>query len=407
MSRRKCIFIIVDGLGDLPIPAFDNCTPLEAARTPTLDRLAAAGVYGPIDPMGLGITPNTDSGTGMLLGMFPADAESLKRGPVEAAGARLVLRDGDVALRANFASIQPAKTGFVVTDRRAGRVRHDAVELGCAIRQLDLGDGVSAQFRNTEQHRGVLVLSGPGLSAAITATDPGEVPLPAPLPECQALEPAAGRTAEKVNLFTRMVREVLEKHPVNATRAAAGMQTANCVIVRGAGAPVSLRNVITGMGLSAALVSGCNTVRGLGRIFGFEIITDPRFTADVDTDLDAKMLAALAALRQHDLCFLHIKAPDICAHDRQPEAKRQFIERLDKAMVPLLRQDLVTALAADHSTDSNTGMHTADPVPALLHRPGSTMRVTVVKFGEKSCGEGTMPRQTSSAFLQRVLEYTL
>lgn len=412
-ARRPCIFIIVDGLGDLPVPALGNLTPLEAARTPILDRLASAGLYGQVDPVGEGITPSTDSGTGMLLGMLPGDAERLKRGPVEASGARLPLAAGDVALRANFASLEATPGGYLVTDRRAGRIRRRAAELGALIRRLDLGDGVVSTFQPTEQHRGVLILSGPGLDPAISGTDPGDVPLPVLLPDCHALRPTARKTAAKINLFTRLAHELLATHPVNAARAAAGKPVANGVITRGAGAPVALENVITRRGVSAAVVTGCTTVQGLGRLFDFDVITDPRFTADVDTDLEAKIQAGLAALERHDLCFLHIKAPDICAHDRQPDAKRRFIERLDAAMAPLLNRDIVTALAADHSTDSNTGLHTADPVPALVHVPGARLgqgprtvdpgAPGALKFGEEACRLGTLTRQTSAAFLQGVL----
>ncbi|MGH8034994.1 MAG: hypothetical protein ACREO9_07205, partial [Lysobacterales bacterium] len=190
-STRRCVFIIVDGLGDLPVPVFGQLTPLEAARTPTLDRLAQAGACGLVDPVGKGITPNTDSGTGMLLGMFPEDADRLKRGPVEAAGARLALRTGDVALRANFASIERAGQDYRVTDRRAGRIRQNTAELAAIIGFQNLGDGITAHFQRTEQHRGVVVLSGAGLSPAISETDPGDVPLPVLLPTCRALEPGA------------------------------------------------------------------------------------------------------------------------------------------------------------------------------------------------------------------------
>jgi 2,3-bisphosphoglycerate-independent phosphoglycerate mutase len=408
VRRRRCIFIIVDGLGDLPVPALGNLTPLEAARTPTLDRLASAGVYGQVDPVGEGITPSTDSGTGMLLGMLPGDADRLKRGPVEAAGARLPLGAGDVALRANFASILATAGGYLVTDRRAGRIRRRAAELGALIQRLDLGDGVVATFQPTEQHRGVLILSGAGLDPAISGTDPGEVALPAVLPTCHALMPAAQKTAAKINRFTLLAHELLATHPVNVARAAAGKPVANGVITRGAGSPVALENVITRKGIRAAVVTGCTTVQGLARLFDFDVITDSRFTADVDTDLDGKIQAALESLDRHDLCFVHIKAPDICAHDRQPEAKRRFIEGLDAAMAPLLKHDIVTALAADHSTDSNTGMHTADPVPALVYVPGArpvpgANEQGAIKFGERACRRGTLPRQTSAAFLQGVL----
>ncbi len=133
------------------------------------------------------------------------------------------------------------------------------------------------------------------------------------------------------------------------------------------------------------------------------MISDARFTATVNTDIEAKIQAALAALQNHDLAFLHVKAPDICAHDRQPVAKRDFLSRLDLAMAPMLQQGIMIALSADHTTDSNSGRHTSDPVPTLFFSPHTDSGTAGVKFGEAACRDGTMKRQTSAEFLQMVL----
>jgi len=402
-NKYKCILIIVDGLGDLPNRSLGGKTPLEAARTPNMNLLAAAGEYGLIDPIGPGITPNTHSGAGILLGMPAGEADSLKRGPVEAAGAGRVLQAGEVALRANFASVKPAMNGFVVTDRRAGRITEGAAELSAVLDHMDLGDGVQAGFQSTDQHRGVLVLSGDDLNAAVSDTDPGDEEMPAPLLRCHALRIKALRTAGKVNAFIETAHRLLQDHPVNVARAAAGRPPANGVITRGAGAQVSIPNVIKQKGLSAALISGCNTVRGLGRLFDFELINDRRFTATVDTDIEAKIGAALTAIQHHDLAFVHFKAPDICAHDRKPLAKRDFLQRLDLAMKPMMQQNIMIALSADHTTDSNTGKHTSDPVPTLFYSPHMGPGIAGLEFGETACGSGTLARQTSGEFLQRIL----
>jgi 2,3-bisphosphoglycerate-independent phosphoglycerate mutase len=103
------------------------------------------------------------------------------------------------------------------------------------------------------------------------------------------------------------------------------------------------------------------------------------------------------------MVFMHVKAPDICSHDRQPLAKRDFLQRLDKALEPLLDTGAIIAVAADHSTDSNTGFHTADPVPVLISQPGSGQVGAAVNFGEAACAQGNMDRQLSHDFLLEVL----
>jgi len=372
-SRRKCALLIIDGLGDLPNPELDGKTPLEAAHTP------------------------------VLMGLLPAQAGRLHRGPVEASGAGNVLASGDIAMRANFASIESQDGTLLVTDRRAGRITAGTDELAAVLTDIDLGDGVSASLVPTDQHRGVLVLSGPGLDAAISNTDPGDSKMPAAIKTCRPLSPEARLTADKVNCFIAEAHHRLVDHPINIARIANGKHSASGIITRGAGARFELDNVLHALGIKAAVVSGCNTVRGLGRIFGFDAIVDPRFTATVETDLHAKVAAVASAIEDHDMVFMHVKAPDICSHDRQQLAKRDFLQRLDTALEPLLGTNSIIAIAADHTTNSNTGFHTADPVPALIWHPNTDQSAEPVKFGESACRQGNMDRQLSNAFLLRVL----
>jgi 2,3-bisphosphoglycerate-independent phosphoglycerate mutase len=400
----KGVVVIIDGLGDLPIEDLCGKTPLDAARTPVLDRLASGGRFGLIDPIGPGETPSTYSGAGMLLGMIPEQAAGLGRGPVEAAGLGLDLAPGDIALRANFATLANGENGLMVVDRRAGRITDGVEQLAGALDEADLGDGIRATFKSTHQHRAVLVLSGTGLDAAISDTDPGDDQLPSALQSAVPGRAQARRTADALNRFVRLAHQRLEDHEINRRRTAAGLAPANGVITRGAGAVVVLDNAICRAGLSACVITGCNTVEGLGKLFGFGSVSDPRFTGDLNTDLAAKFESALAQLENYNIAFVHIKAPDICAHDRNPFAKRDFLEKIDAAMAPLVKQQVVIAVAADHTTDSNTGLHTDDPVPALLSCPAKRGDANSVKFGERACRGGNLPRQASQQFLLEFIQ---
>ena len=404
VTHRKCALLIIDGLGDLPLIELGDKTPLEAAHTPVLDRLAGGGLYGQVDPIIPGEVPNTHSGAGMLLGLLPEQAGRLRRGPVEASGAGRVLVPGEIAVRANFATLERHNGTMFVADRRAGRITDGTDELAALLADVDLGDGVRANLIATDQHRAVLVLSGPGLDASIGDTDPGDGTMPAELKRCRALSPEAELTAAKLNRFIDEAYLRLQDHPVNIARVQAGKLPANGLITRGAGAQFALDNVLHAHGIRTAVISGCNTVLGLGRIFGFDTISDPRFTADVDTDLHAKVAAIRSALQDHEMVCLHVKAPDICAHDRKPLAKRDFLQRLDEAMEPLLEVDVIIALSADHTTDSNSGFHTADPVPTLVNQARSVQSASTVNFGEAACRQGNMPRQLSNQFLLKLIQ---
>jgi 2,3-bisphosphoglycerate-independent phosphoglycerate mutase len=356
-----------------------------------------------VDPIAPDVVPNTDSAVGVLLGLPPSQTGCLKRGPVEAAGAGRPLRSGEIALRANFATVERRQDGLFVADRRAGRVDEATVELAEAVHDIELGEGVRAEFRPTDQHRGVLVLTGPGLHPAITDTDPGDAGAPGYVRDCRALEPAAARTADMVNRFIEEAHARLSAHALNRSRLNDGKKPVSGIITRGAGAGFEPDSVLRRRGVAGAVVAGCNTVLGLARLFGLDTVEDPAFTASLDTDLDGKVAASLDALTDRNLVYLHVKAPDLCAHDRRPEAKRDVLERLDRALAPLATAGVMVAVTSDHSTDSNSGAHTADPVPSLIFDPASAAGPGV-PFGETACRDGNLGRRNGHDFLRTVIE---
>jgi 2,3-bisphosphoglycerate-independent phosphoglycerate mutase len=404
--RHKGLVIILDGLGDRPVAAFGGATPLEAARIPHMDELVSAGCCGLVDILHPGVPVDTHTGAGILLGLKPRDALRLPRGPVEAAGAGLPVMPGDIALRCNFATLQDDGRKLTVIDRRAGRIREGTRELCNALQDILPGAGFSAALRPATGYRAVMRLSGPGPLPEISDTDPGSGCEPCDLLTSHSLdtgnslgEPAANA----LNLFIRQAHERLLDHPINRGREQDGMLPANGIITRGAGTVSELCNIIHHLGLRSAVVSGEQTLIGLGHLFNFTVVHQPEFTAMPDTSLTAKVNATLAALEDHELAFLHIKAPDIHAHDRDPVDKKACLERIDDALVPLFREDLVIGLTADHSTDSNTGRHTGDPVPSFIFAPAGR-RDRCAEFGETRCLEGALGRLSGSAFLLSVLD---
>lgn len=404
---RRCVVLILDGLGDLPVAALDGKTPLEAARTPNLDRLATLGHHGLVDPVEAGVVPNTHTGVGILFGLRPEQRASLNRGPVEAAGADVKLEPGDVAFRANLATLEKREAGYFVSDRRAGRVTGDAPEFAALLREIDLGDGVTAQFHATDQHRGALVFRGQRLGGALGDTDPGDRGAPGWLKPCQALEPGSEFAASKVDRFISLAHERLAAHPKNRERLVAGKKPVTGVITRGAGVWSGLDGELTGRGFRPVLVAGCNTVIGLAKLFGLRTVKRDAFTAGTDTDVRGKLEAAREALSESSLVFVHIKAPDLFSHDFRPEGKRDILERIDRALGVLAGSGAAIAIASDHSTDSNTGAHTADPVPALIHVPSAkaAQLVESVNFGEAACRSGNLPRRTGHRFLKDIIAY--
>lgn len=402
------LFFILDGLGDLPVARLGGKTPLEAAKTPHLDHLADCGVYGLVDPVLPGVAADTHTGIALLFGVSAKEVCYLKRGPLEAAGAGVDFENGDVAVRCNFATLEHSEGRLIIRDRRAGRISApDTTELAKVLQNIDLGNGVTGSVFPATQHRAVLRLSGPGLSDAISDSDPRHG---GPM-QVQTVRPLLSggknsrQTAEAMNHFSRISHERLFCHPLNTIRRAQGKPEANAIICRGAGAVSELKTVLHDLHLKVAIVTGSSTVVGLGRMLDYPVFTSPGFTALADTDIAGKISAALKLLQDHDLVFVHLKAPDICAHDFNPVGKKDFIERFDLALSSILTKNLVIAVTADHSTDSNSGEHSRDPVPSLLYTPGDSCDSCNAchHFGEHECRQGTLETMPADLFLRTFL----
>lgn len=358
-----------------------------------------------IDPLYPGVPVGTHTGTGILLGIPPGEAAKLNRGPVEAAGIGLSTEWGDILIRCNFASLEKDGESFRIIDRRAGRISEGTDELSSELVDMDVGDGIKATLRPATQHRAVLKLSGEELSSAISDTDPGSAFQEKGVLRSAPQEPgtAAARTAHAVNRFMYLAHEHLNAHPVNRVRRDSGLLAANGILCRSAGKNTQLISLVKQLGLKGSVIAGESTVIGLARMLKFQVVSEPGFTSLPNTDLKAKVAAALAALKEFDIVFLHIKGPDICSHDKNPEGKKRLLEAVDKTLAAVRRDDLVIAVTGDHSTNSNTGNHTGDPVPSLLYAPMGR-RDLCSRFGESYCAGGSLGRVSATGFLCSMLD---
>jgi 2,3-bisphosphoglycerate-independent phosphoglycerate mutase len=403
----KGLLVILDGLGDRPNAVLRGLTPLGAASLPFLDRLARSGMCALTDPLSPGVPVDTPTGTGVLFGVPPDQIRSLARGPVEAAGVGLELQPGDVAVRCNFATVRRNGDGsFTILDRRAGRIREGTDDLAAALADLDLGEGVTASLKPASQHRAVVRLSGPELEPSFTNTDPGGSRIPDTAVTSRPIQPerpGSRRGAMAVNRLLEVAYERLNDHPVNRDRAARGLPPANGLITRGAGAVSRIDSLLHELGIGAAVVAGERTVIGLARLLGFHVETRPEFTGMPDTDVAGKVSVALDLLDRHDLVFLHVKAPDIYAHDRSPDGKAEFLERTDRALARLPTEGLVLGVCGDHCTDASTGNHCGDPVPALLHGPGLDPDACTT-FDEVGCAAGSLGRIPAATYLSTFVQ---
>lgn len=392
-TMPKVVLVVADGIGDRPIRTLNGKTPLEAARTPTLDRLATEGATGLLHVIAPGVPPGSDTGHLALFGYDPYGCYT-GRGAFEALGAGLVLEPADVAFRGNFATVQQLKDKtFKVIDRRAGRSLPEAAALTALIDGLALPRAAKVKVivRHTTEHRCVVVLRGPNLSARIGDTDPhghGDIVL-----KSKPLEKAASarQTASLVDTLTQEFYRLLSATPINAKRRQAGLPEANMVLLRGAGGHPAIPSLEAIYGIRSACVAGGALYKGVARSAGMDIIDVPGATASYDTDVDAKALAAATALATHDYIFLHFKATDTAAHDKDPTRKVAMVEKLDHLLSVLMaqvnRDQVCVAVTGDHTTACDVGNHTGDPVPLLIVGPG-VRSDPVVRFTERACAGG-------------------
>ena len=404
-SLIPSLLLVIDGLPDHPLRSLGGRTPLEGAETPTLDRLATEGLCGLADPVAPGVVPDTAAGTLALLGQPPA---AMKRGPIEAIGAGIALGPDDIALRANFATLD--ETGIIV-DRRAGRIRGDSKQLAKFLEHQDLleDEDIEVSIRNTTEHRLAIVLRGEGLSSEIVGSDPGEAAQPgAPLtPSAASSDPAATRTAELLAKLEQRARRLLTDHEINREREAQGLLPANCLLTRGAGRAHKLAELAPhGVAPRLACVSGDRTVLGISTLLSASTFTHKRMTANLDTDLALKFHRAAQALEDHDLVLLHVKGADIAAHDQRADLKVRFVEAVDSALHSFLeswRGPLRVAVASDHSTITESGLHGSDPVPVLLWGTGIEAD-QASSFSERSVHKGQLGRFSLQHLVDRLFE---
>ncbi|MEM3061591.1 MAG: phosphoglycerate mutase, partial [Candidatus Bathyarchaeia archaeon] len=245
----KLIYVVIDGMGDLPIEDLGGKTPLEAANTPNMDRLASTGITGTMYTVGKGIAPESDVAVLSILGYEPSIYYT-GRGPLEVFGIGLTMRDGDLALRCNFATMDDEKR---IVDRRAGRdlTSEEAEELSKAIKEKVRLESypVDFEFKNTIGHRAILVIRSKSqpLSSKISNTDPAysieggvgvaKLDVEMTLQKCKPLEDdeMAIVSANLVNEFTEKTCQVLEEHPINKKRDSMGKLKANLILMRDAG----------------------------------------------------------------------------------------------------------------------------------------------------------------------------
>lgn len=390
MEKTKAILLIADGLGDRPIKSLGDRTPLEAAAKPNLDKLAAEGECGLMDPIGPGVRAGSDTSHLAILGYDPYKYYT-GRGPFEAAGIGMDVKKGDVAFRCNFSTVDD---NMVVIDRRAGRITSDTNQFTALVNGLEL-NGVQSAFKESVAHRGALILRGPGLGADITDTDPHHEGAKVIKSEpCDPNSAADAKTAAAVNEFVKKSYELLKNHPINKERIAKGLNPANIILPRGGGIGPDMESFECEHGLKAACVAETGLINGVARYVGMAITEVPGATGGADSNLINMADAILERLKDFDFVLCNVKGADLGGHDDAPQVKMDMIRKLDEMVAHLVARlpaNTYIVLTADHSTPCEVMDHSGDPVPIVYW--GNGVRTDrCERFDERSVTSGGLGR---------------
>ena len=388
-ALRKCILVLLDGLADRAQASLGGLTPLQAAATPNLDRLAGEGACGHFHALAPGQALSSEAAHFFMMGYPPEEFPG--RGYLEALGEKLAFGQDDILLLAHLARCRPQDGRLVLREKKPPLPENEAKEFFQAVGSYKGPEG-AARLERTKGSSGVLILSGGALTASITDSDPMHpgLPLMEPLPwEGAEGHPAALRSCALLKAYLRWAHARLAEHPLNAGAAA----PVNAVISQRAGRTPSLSSLKQRWGLRALSISSAPIYRGVFRALGAQAMVTPE-ASDPGRDLAVKLALAAERLEEFDLIHVHSKAPDEAGHKKDPALKRQVIAALDaglgQGLEALAGSDILLVVTGDHATACSGNMvHSGEPSPVLLWGPG-VWRDQATAFSETLCAQGAL-----------------
>jgi 2,3-bisphosphoglycerate-independent phosphoglycerate mutase len=377
------IYVLLDGVGDLPHPDLDGKTPLEAANTPTLDKIASNGTIGEVISVGKGIAPESDIAVFNMLGYKFEHADYAGRGVIEAIGVGIDFKDGDLALRGNYSTLNEED---VIIDRRAGRQIEKEDADGIA---KELEEKIKFSIPDTELivaptigHRVTVRIRTPyqKLSSRITNTDPAYSNIGGmgvakavgdflKIEKCLPLEDLedAKLTSNLVNEFSEQSIKIMRESEINKKRQEQNKKQLSCILLRDAGnkypdvVPINEKH-----GMKFSCIVDMPVELGIS-----EVLKMKAFEAGGLTDYEEKAKVAAKAMETQNAIYVHLKGPDEFGHDGDAIGKMKNIEEIDQRFFKTLVENIDSSkvaiiISADHSTPCINKGHSDDPVPVVV-----------------------------------------
>lgn len=390
----KYIVVIGDGMADYPIEELGGRTPLQVANKPNMDEIAKRGRNGLLTTIPEGMNAGSDIANLSILGYDPREYYT-GRGPLEAASIGVELEPGDIAFRCNLIT---EKDGFIADYCADHITTEEAREL---ILTLDEAFGIG-KFYPGVSYRHLFVLKNNG---NLICTPPHDVI--GERIKKHMIKPSHNPVAKMLNGMTLESKDVLARHPVNKKRIEEGKNPANMIWLWGQGRRPGITPLKEKYGISGAVISAVDLIKGIGTYAGMDVIDVPGATGYYDTNYRGKAAHALKALDKFDYVYLHVESIDEASHAGDLEMKIRTIEEFDERVLGTLLDsgtEFTIAVLPDHLTPLKIKTHARDPVPFAVCSPNESSG-DGTKFDEFSAKAGSAGNLFGEEFMQFLLKH--
>ena len=418
-DELKYVIIVGDGMADYPIEGLKGKTPLMSAKTPHMDWMARHGEVGLVRTIPKGFSPGSEIANLSIFGYDPAHYYT-GRGPLEAASMGIQLQPSDIAFRCNLVTLQGQGEKTIMDDFSAGHITNDEAERIISDLNQEMGTE-EIRFYPGVSYRHLMVLkNGTGKFSNLEKLElapPHDIldkEISPFLPKVgKPIKPPGPKEGgeEQILALMRRSQRLLKNHPVNIAREGKGLKPANSIWLWGQGKSPHMTTLKERFGIEGYVISAVHLLKGIGTYAGLEVLEVPGATGYFDTNYDGKAQYALRGLKNKNLVYVHIEAPDEAGHMGDLRLKIEAIEVFDERVVGSILKGMKdfksyrVMVLPDHPTPLSLRTHTADPVPFVIYSSEEGAKNEQVKsFDEDSARQSGIFIEKGFELIERFLK---